>query len=133
MATAEEILAAAERAKAAGNTAAEKALRAKAAEIAPAPDAIRAAADRAKAAGNEAAYNVLMAKVPQDEPGPQAPAETYEDWSQYPVDANPKTDVLVGQDEFGDNIWRTVSGTKYARRKTTVVPQDKEPLGRVGG
>lgn len=66
MATVAEIEAAAKRAEAAGDTAAAGVLRAKIAEIQPAPDKIKAAAERAKAAGDQAAYDVLMSNLPTE-------------------------------------------------------------------
>ena len=60
-----------------------------------------------------------------------------EDWSQYPMDASPKTDIPVAQDELGNTIWQTVGGTRYIRAKTKRAPSTKlladVTLGDVGG
>lgn len=60
-----------------------------------------------------------------------------EDWSQYPMDASPKTDIPVAQDELGNTIWQTVGGTRYIRAKTKRAPSTKPladvTLGDVGG
>jgi hypothetical protein len=60
-----------------------------------------------------------------------------EDWSQYPMDASRETDILVGKDELGNTIWRTVGGTRYVRGKTLSAPSTKKlsdvTLGDMGG
>lgn len=72
MATAIEVLAAADRAEAAGDVAAAARLRAYAATLAPVeapkydPAQLKAAAERARAAGDEAAAQRLMAAIPAD-------------------------------------------------------------------
>lgn len=124
MATIEQLKAAAEKAKAAGDTRAEALFRSKI--EAASPDRYRAAAQKALEAGDKRAYEVIMSKVPKGEPAPEQPVEEFEDWSQYPQDANPKTDKMVGQDEFGQTIWQTVTGTKYARTKTSRVPMERD-------
>ena len=132
MATADEYLAAAAKAEAAGDTEAAAKLRAYAGSVAPQGSSYLDAAKKAEAAGDTDAAAKLRAfaasQTPAEAPAPkqeaQKPADQYVDWGQAPMGAS-ESDPLVGQDELGQNIYRSPYGVKYSRPMVTVVPKTK--------
>jgi hypothetical protein len=146
MATAEQILAAADRARAAGDTAAEKVLRDRASKMsAPevAPERIVAAAQKAKAAGDMAAHDVLMARVsmsdlsrghvPVSEPVAQAAPEPPAPRPQVVLPRPDPTTASVS--DVARSLDEYVPGSGYAdvmRGGPRVPPQKPAPQADTG-
>lgn len=77
----------------------------------------------------EGAGNASPSKPAPDygPPMPEKPKGTaWEDWTQYPADASPETDIPIGKDESGETVWQTRLGHKYVRTKTVSVPSTKK-------
>lgn len=122
MATLAEVLAAAERAEAAGDAAAAARLRAHAETLQPAataydPEKLKAAAERARAAGDEAAAARLLAAIPAPAPvDPNMPAPPPMGGSRTAEEiiANPQRTTMQQPQQFGQTAATMMEGPTAA-------------------